>query len=1394
MKNIKKYIFALIFLLTASPKLVLAEDITVTDVPPYWGGAGAYASSGSLGNGGSKCSEETTLCFSGSGLYMRLVRYNNGQETTIGTPVLVHTSTFLREEYVVDEEAEKVPLSETEKNDLYNIRSVWDFFRKYKIYEDKSSCHLLYEYRYEFEVVTKYPTNKIQYAFSNQKKIVESGIPSPASGQLPIFIRSTLIPKYLSSKDAVQNTFNHTFTFEEMQNLEEFYIIFDIARRVKGNKIETDVTPTVTSGETGLITKDQSYEYSCGLTGQKVVSKYTPHSLYGVTDQLSTLVYDLDTMNDYGEYQDDARCSKYTWGFESETEEGVSNCTETASFSCEPYSYSANGYLGANKDKSYVSCSANKAYRWKCTKLASTGKSSNYVYTSENNCKNRCDSDGECKRGYVTVSYDKTTYTCKRTDQYGSWVKGSCVKPSVDYVRNLYTKTFTAHSKIVLGRSRPTATIVRGLFTPKDDQAAGSGATITSNTRHDILDKNNKPTGKYEWYIGPTLNTALVGWNGNNKYKMWDASQPASALTTGKINEGYAVGMSIWWLPDLMGGCKEVCKNKTGDELLKCAENFCDNDTGYDDRWDTEKIKKACILACGYEEVFKPNNCKNLSNNSEYLAALETAKSRANNSGLCDTENCRWMEGGSSREFNNRPATSAWCYSEPEGTPEDQRTFVNMACIESSGVKEFTNMAHLIITPGTGIDYKVDLTGNKKCFIWFDLESWKLAYASYHSRESVCLLMNNDTGACTSETASRKLLEKSLENYNNASSRGYKGEVSNSITSQIDSSEKGDLLQWAQTNYSVSDANGSNRTTVSAEMTEYLYGDKIANSKLDLPKDYDEIVTGIVEEKNVASANMYNRLVTVGTVHANGYTTISNALEEFGFEKYCVSTDGTAVVYEANADGTCGTISVKGKNEPVSGETKAYTSLLAANSGDYSVDISATVTTKPSLTDIEYDPDKSYVLNETRCTELLCPDKKQSLSCDIIITENEGTVVIDGVYNGQNGVKAKISYSGTLEDGDSIESYAILKDASTAEIQNVTGKIDSINITPIYGGLEEFNVYCVVKTKNGKTGYNQDKVKLANCNNTSCTITEDSGGSTTNITYTINVTNSGGRVYMATSDAPENKLLLVNNGGQYKFNLQRASSNRLIILYGIIDYGNSAVCCQKEIGDDTKPRYNCEEWNKDYKKSYLEVTEYCKEHLHEEVHNHVSVDSCVQSCIAPCPNITKCDEAARNTVQLYCNGLYGNNSTKSNQCMNRCYAQKLCNDDKVLYRPINNYNPFPNSYDSDAPYQSGKREVGANWVGFTEYIKFDDKDSTSVTGPSRMVEYVIDLTPEDIRNIRDDTERKKKDNNEPYSKVTYSTQLTKEYNGEYISSFIHDDNRSEGGFASIFTDPSEYKK
>ena len=131
----------------------------------------------------------------------------------------------------------------------------------------------------------------------------------------------------------------------------------------------------------------------------------------------------------------------------------------------------------------------------------------------------------------------------------------------------------------------------------------------------------------------------------------------------------------------------------------------------------------------------------------------------------------------------------------------------------------------------------------------------------------------------------------------------------------------------------------------------------------------------------------------------------------------------------------------------------------------------------------------------------------------------------------------------------------------------------------------------------------------------------------------------------------------------------------------------------------------------------------------------------------------------------------------------------------VIFRPINNYNPFPNSYDSESPYDTGNRQVGSNWVGFTNYIKHDINDSSSVTGPSNQVEYVIDLTPEDIRSIRQDTENKKtKNKKDSYTENTLSMDLDKDYDGEYISSFIHDDNKPEGGFSSIFSDPTTYKK
>ena len=1374
MKKIKILVYLILVLSLLMPILTFALD-----VPQYWGGAGAYAST-SFGNGTiSKCSEATTLCFSGNGIYMRLVRYRNGQETTVGTPVLIHTSNFLREEYVAEVEAKDAKYNADQSKDLASVSTSADMVAWAEKYAtSKGSCQITTGLKYEFEELTKYPTNKISYAFPSQTKITDNSLPSASSGKLPTYIDTVIMPKYLSTRQKIEATFKHNFTFEEEQNLEEFYVIIDIARRVKGSKVTTNVTPKVTKTELFLSTSS-TYNYYCSLTEKTFPSTMGTANSVLTVDDAALAEQTHGHVTTRWEY-----CEKFS--IEDSTEEGVSSCTETTPLkSCS----------AATEDKSYVTCKNNTATRWKCSKLASNGKESKYVYTSERSCTSACAEDGTCSSGTVTISYDKTTHTCTRS--IAQWERKNCVKPAIDYERNLYTKEYTATSKIVLARNYPTTSLVRGLFTPKDEVTQGSGANVISKTRHPVLDKDNKPTGEYEYYVGPTLKEALAGHNGGNKYKLWDATQPATALTVNKIAEGYAVGMAIFWIPDLMHGCKDACPGLTGDALLKCAENYCDNDVGYDDRWNTAKLKDTCLKQC---INYTPSNCQNMPNTAEtqkYKSALNDVESKKDSADIkCDKETCTPYV----QELTGSTPKNAWCHQDDENIPTDQRTFVNVACIEYSNI-EFTNLAYKKITPGTGVSYDVQINGSKECYVWFDMPSWQYTYTTFHSKEKVCL-EKNSANQCVSATTSRKLLLQALANYNSAKEKGFVGEISPSIASLVDPTEADTNIQWESTDYSLIDSNGQIRTTVTADIKESLSNKAIKEVTIDLIEEDREITKTSSETKNAFSVNLFNRLKLVGGYSSHTYTTSSLTHTEHTIPKYCVSTDGKATVTKADENGNCKQLTVDGRTETVPGQSLYFTSFEALNQSGYDFEVTGTAVIMPSGNDTTYDPKNSNAGNIV-CEKEEC--KPVDPECSIRITEIGTTTISDGVYFGMDGVKAEISnikmnLGGTGSNADEIITYGILIDPTEDQLKEYTGKEEAKNLKPSKSGVETHHVYCVVKSKKGKTAVNTVPVTFANCSNSVCKITKVStSGNKTN--YKVKVTTAHKKVsikanYGETETFTVKEYKNIVNSGEYSFTYKNYNSLSLI---AIVSNNTGNACC---VYNDSNPPidapYNCEEWNKNQNHQYKEVEKYCKEHLSEEVHRHKSTDDCVNSCMK-CPVITKCDEAGRNELQSYCNSFYGENTNESRQCQNRCYVPycQIVDDPEYLYRSINNYNPFPNSYDSESPFEQGKREVGANWFGFTDYIKHDDDDTTSVTGvnSNQKPEYVIDLGPGAIEKIRKDTKAKKEnDKKESYTEFTNSTDLDKNYSGEYISSFIHDSNMELGGFASLFSNPEEYKK
>jgi hypothetical protein len=148
-------------------------------------------------------------------------------------------------------------------------------------------------------------------------------------------------------------------------------------------------------------------------------------------------------------------------------------------------------------------------------------------------------------------------------------------------------------------------------------------------------------------------------------------------------------------------------------------------------------------------------------------------------------------------------------------------------------------------------------------------------------------------------------------------------------------------------------------------------------------------------------------------------------------------------------------------------------------------------------------------------------------------------------------------------------------------------------------------------------------------------------------------------------------------------------------------------------------------------------------------------------------------------VEHYCRNNYEElGFEKDFECVNYCYYCPECSSEYV-FRQVNNYNPFPRSSDSNTlgyNYPTGDRVIGSNWLGKSQYIKADDEDSSSVTGvqKNQNVEYVIELTPNDVRAIRKDTEdyNKTTQGNDAYLDYVYMKNV--DTHKRYYSKFVNE--------------------
>ena len=1407
--HLKTIIILLLIVAIFAPTIVLADNDYEDGSSSYgkdspasgseievFGGADAYQSG--MGNGGKKC-QMLDLCFSGVGLWMKLIKYDakTKTETIVGTPILYHDYKFTANEISADVEAYTVKMDPTQYYPLTygssNLMTYLNMLNSYKVSGGLNECSMTVEFRYLTAEATNYKKKYIEYCpgdgmcyseYDGKVKLIQKGeMPLTSTGKLGQYINETLLPSLFTSAetavDEVQTIFNYKFSNAEMGNLDQFYIKFEVAQRLKGKRLtsiepEEKWWPWEEDQRISIIPQEVT-TYTCGNS-----SHFTNKPLEKDGAKIMAMSTWQSWIFEYTGYV----CVKAT---ESQASRDYVTSCSSSDNAC-TVSFVKDIGFGESKVNKVV-CES----RYHCSK-AQQGKG---YYTYLSSCEDKC-IGGTCDSGW----YRKTVYECAK--EYSKYKKGGCVRPKIDATKTLHTLTYTGSSKIISARQGGAPALIRGLVTPYDFSTGGAGQSKTAHDiyKYDPAKDQNVKTGQVEHYVGPSAKEALVGTSNDNKYKLWDMSWSAPTVT--HVNQGYAVGMAVYWLLDIGPGCTKVCANMSGDALLKCAENYCDNHTTYDERWNASVAKRDCIRKqCKYKPV--ADNCSNLPADSSYAAAksdIENMQEKVeSNCTECDKAKC--IQDVTNEKFStpNTIDANAWCRSDPTNVPADQRTYINVGCTETTDVA-FANLSKTTITPGTGVYYDITATGEKKCYIWFDIDTWKFDYASYHSKEEkLCVEYDFDTGKCIKdgELSHRQILEKMIDDYNNAAAGNYTGPIGKSVSSYIDQQEDNTNLQWDVINYSLVAAN--NKSRIEADVTVFesigsTYGHrKDSTQSLSLVPISTDLQTATVEQAGTKSAKKFDRLSESNTPIVHEYRTSSSAKVVEGFEKSCISSDGKATVLAADSNGKCQDVTAYGKTEEIEGQNLFYTMLEGINADNYSLQFKGTIKLYPSGTDTEYESSSSVMSNKTRQRCETCdPGDDQDLECNITFEKNSGTTINGGIYNGPNGVTATISYGGKLKDGETIQSYELLINPTNTQLSSASGKVDTIEIKPKTGdGIEEYEVVCIVKTQQ-QEATNKKPVKVSMCSNATCSIdklTEDG------TKYRLNVASgySSSNVFMKTSIDPKTKFQLNKLNGEYIFIMSKDYTNTYVTLYGIVETASGSTCCSKLVnpgggGDEV----DClEDFNPDLKKTYLEVKNYCTENLDKEVHHYDNVETCTNACLAKCPKITECTQENMNIVENFCNSIYTSGTVRARQCINRCYTKTICGGGSgdYLYRPINNENPFPNSYDSEAPYETGgKRQVGANWIAYTDYIKHDDEDSTSVTGgnANKQVEYIIDLTPADVQAIKDDTKNKKKLSKiNVYKDYIYGTDLDKDYEGPYYSSFMHDDSPSNGGFKSLFT-------
>ena len=871
----------------------------------------------------------------------------------------------------------------------------------------------------------------------------------------------------------------------------------------------------------------------------------------------------------------------------------------------------------------------------------------------------------------------------------------------------------------------------------------------STNFHDKEVDKVYNESGNY---IGPNKQNALVGVSGT-PYILHGSCTSLDAT----------LGRQHIWLegvePDIIGECEgnscppedKVCqvachdvigKGKDSDEYLQCAENYCEALVNVDlDRDNARKKKRDCMLTnCEYVYGKSPtgdatgkdrqsvDSCANSTSPYKDVTQKLTSTCNKDNSSNSDINKLKGVTvekcfGNTITDFD-RDETGV--LNESNDEPFDQRTYINKICKEEVSFS-FTDLKEQDLpTAGTGFTYPITETGNRQCTYFFDLEQWKFDYASIPGREK----------------EQRQRLRYILEQFNQANKEN---KTKNEYNPIFDTPEYGgDSANFGKVDYK-SEVFDFRNSTVEVEIKEMLVNGKLVSPTTQVVEleTGDSVVTS-PSLSTIAITDGTKKHVTVVENNSRDYSREVKKFEStargsvtYGLQKVCVSNDGNATVSAAPGNGICDT----NENGNVYAERKHYTDFKIK------LDNENPVITKVSV--LSSDGKKEYYTDEEQCTYSVSSNKK----CKLIMKVTEGKqlskteaiadkVTIDLKYDVPTSPISK-SITDIIKNNVNNE-LSTKHDGETATIFRTNGRSDEVHelvgevtYKNFDGATETVTCDLEVSLKyiGGSCGLSCDIEKVTDKN------------------YSINSTGNSPTFWSYYISRKEDQ---VNYSLDYDFftEITPSETNKSYInlastlqkgdvLYGYIRTNNEncTALCPYPDGGTFEDRPNClTEFEPTQRK---DIYKYCtdEENLKKDVNDFIDSDDCMETCSTyqMCQN-DKCDKDAATT---FCDKWRDLGYPSEISCMHECYRDcSTGTGSSYLFRTVDVTNPFPESQESEYPYVKGKRIVGANWNQLSSYITNDSSDETTITGDNvskNMVEYIIDLTAEDIRNIRKDT-------------------------------------------------------